>query len=99
MATSKKEDRARDIARAQTILKKYRKEIGKLSPNRKPAIGFKFENGIMTDKVALIFYVEKKKSKEEILSEGGIPIPEKIGGIFTDVVELPRFELRKKYST
>src|SRR5215203_4066850 len=97
MATSSKRgDRANDIARAKNVLKKHGNKIKKMSPDRRPGIGFKVENGKMTDKVAFIFYVDKKKSKEEILSEGGTPIPEKIGGIPTDVVEVPRFELRKE---
>ncbi|HKG30215.1 MAG TPA: hypothetical protein VKA91_02995 [Nitrososphaeraceae archaeon] len=88
MSASKK-DTARDIAKAKNVLKKYHDEIKKISPSRKPGIGFKFENGKMTDKVALIFHVEKKKNKDDILSEGGIPIPKEIGGTLTDVVELP----------
>lgn len=99
MATSKKQDKDNDLARAKNVLRKYSDEIKKFSHGRKPGIGFKFENGKMTDKVAFIFYVEKKKSKEEILSEGGVPIPETIRGIPTDVIEIPRFELRKKDSS
>jgi hypothetical protein len=99
MATSKKQDRANEISRAKNVLRKYSNEIKKFSHGRKPGIGFKFENGKMTDKVAFIFYVPKKKSKEEIFSEGGVPIPEEIGGIPTDVIEVPRFEPRKEDST
>jgi hypothetical protein len=52
-------------------------------------VGYKIKDGRLTDKVALIFYVKKKKSKEELLSEGLLPIPEEIEGIPTDVVAVP----------
>ena len=51
-------------------------------------IGYKIENGKHTNKVALQFYVKKKKSKEELLSQCVKPIPEEIEGIDTDVVEI-----------
>jgi hypothetical protein len=51
-------------------------------------IGYKTQNGKLTNKVALVFYVTKKKSRDEIMSEGGIPIPEEIDGIATDIVEV-----------
>jgi hypothetical protein len=51
-------------------------------------IGYKIEDGKHTNKVALQFYVKKKKSKKELLTEGIKPIPEEIEGINTDVVEV-----------
>jgi hypothetical protein len=50
------------------------------------AVGYKIKNGKYTDRIALIFYVKKKKSKEELLSECLSPIPREIDGITTDVV-------------
>ena len=55
------------------------------------AVGYKIKDGKYTDTVALIFYVKKKKkSKEELLSEGISPIPDKMDGIPTDVVVMSK---------
>ena len=53
-------------------------------------MGYKIKDGKYTDLVALIFYVKKKKSESELMSEGITPIPKKINGIATDVVVMPK---------
>jgi endonuclease G len=50
------------------------------------AVGYKVKNGKYTENVALIFYVKKKKSNEQLRMEGTNMIPKKIKGICTDVV-------------
>ena len=54
------------------------------------AVGYKIKDGKYTDTVALIFYVKKKKSKEELLSQGISLIPEKIEGVPTDIVVISK---------
>ncbi len=78
-----------DINKAKNILERYGSEIKKKYSADAVGVGYKTEKGKMTDKVALIFYVKKKKSKEELLSEDITPIPEEIEGFPTDVVEIP----------
>jgi len=43
--------------------------------------------GKITDKIALVFYVKRKKEKRELSSD---QIPERIDGISTDVVVVPK---------
>jgi hypothetical protein len=54
------------------------------------AVGYKVKDGKYTDTVAIIFYVKKKKSSEQLTTEGINIIPKKIEGICTDVVVIEK---------
>lgn len=82
--------RATQIDHAKRYLKIHDDEIMKKFALEGSAVGYKIKDGKYTDTVALIFYVKKKKSKEELLSEGISPIPEKMDGIPTDVVVISK---------
>lgn len=82
--------KASEIDHAKRFLKMHDDEIRKKYAVEGSAIGYKIKDGKYTDTVALIFYVKKKKSKEELLSEGISPIPEKMDGIPIDVVVMSK---------
>jgi hypothetical protein len=82
--------KATQIDLAKRYLKVHDDEIRKKYAVEGSAVGYKIKDGKYTDTVALIFYVKKKKSKEELLSEGISPIPEKMDGIPTDVVVMSK---------
>jgi hypothetical protein len=79
-----------EIDHAKRYLKMHDDKIRKKFAVEGSAVGYKVKDGKYTDTVALIFYVKKKKSKEELLSEGISPIPEKMDGIHTDVVVMSK---------
>jgi hypothetical protein len=54
------------------------------------ATGYKIKQGKYTDTKALIFYVKKKKSINELASGNLEQIPREIYGIPTDVVARPK---------
>jgi hypothetical protein len=78
--------KATEIDQAKRFLKMHDDEIRKKYAVEGSAVGYKIKDGKYTDTVALIFYVKKKKSKEELLSEGISEIPDKMDGMPTDVV-------------
>ena len=78
---------------AREILNKHRREIKSRWQSTGTAIGYKIQKGKITDQVAIIFYVKKKKSKAELLREGKERIPENFYGCPTDVQEL---EVKKR---
>lgn len=87
------------VNRAISVLNKISSDSKKKYSVKQMGVGFKIKNGKMTNQLALIFYVNKKMSKEELASEGITPIPEDVEGIPTDVVEIkggfkPRNESR-----
>jgi hypothetical protein len=75
--------------KAKDILKRRSSELMEKYSVSGIGIQRKMENGKLTDKVVLIFYVKKKKSKEELLAEGITPLPTEIDGIPTDIVVEP----------
>jgi hypothetical protein len=77
-----------ELATARDILDKHRKEIKATWHTTGTAIGYKIRKGKITDEIAIIFYVKKKKSYDDLLSEGIEPIPEYFHGCRTDVQEL-----------
>jgi hypothetical protein len=81
---------AKEFDQAKRRLKVHDHEISKKYAIEDYAVGYKIKDGKYTDTVALIFYVKKKKSKEELLAEGIDLIPEKIDGIPTDTVARPK---------
>ncbi len=81
------------VATARKILDKYGEEIRSRWPAIGTGIGNKIRKGKITDEVAIIFYVKKKKSHEDLSAEGKEPIPENFHGILTDVQEL---DLKKR---
>ena len=78
-----------DIEKAKDILNKHADRIKKECLVDQMGVGYKIKDGKLTNEVALIFYVKKKKTREELLSEGVMAIPEIIDGFPTDVVEIP----------
>jgi endonuclease G len=82
--------KATQIDQAKRYLKMHGDEIRKKYAVEGSAVGYKIKDGKYTDTVALIFYVKKKKSNEELLSQGISPIPEKIDGIPTDIVVMSK---------
>jgi hypothetical protein len=54
------------------------------------SVGFKITDGVITDKTAIIFYINKKKTLEELTRENILPIPKEIEGIPTDVVTITK---------
>jgi hypothetical protein len=77
------------IDNAKDILYRHCSEFKKRYLIYACGIGYKIQRGKLTNKVAIIFYVKEKKSKEELLSQGITPIPEEIEGIPTDVISNP----------
>jgi hypothetical protein len=73
---------------ARKTLDKHGEEIKTRWPNSGTGIGYKIRKGKATDEVAIIFYVKKKKSKEDLSAHGEQPIPEQVYGIPTDVQKL-----------
>lgn len=82
-----------ELATARDILNKHRNEINSRWQTTGTSIGYKIRKGKITDEIAIIFYVKKKKSNDEILAEGKEPIPENFYGFPTDVQEL---EVKKR---
>lgn len=90
------------MSKQQVDIKKARNylDLHKNSLNRKykvdgTAVGYKTKDGKYTDRVALIFYVKKKKSESELAAENITPVPKRINGIDTDVVVMAKgFRLR-----
>lgn len=82
-------DKKEYVNRAKDVLDRHREEIKETYLADGTAVGYKIINGRLTDKIALVFYVRKKKSKTELISEGITPIPVEIDGFPTDVVEIP----------
>ena len=82
--------KATQIDQAKRYLKMHDDEISKKYAVEGSAVGYKIKDGKYTDTVALVFYVKKKRSKEELLSEGISPIPDKMDGIPTDVVVMSK---------
>jgi len=78
-----------DVNKAKDILKRHKNQIRQKYAVDGTGVGFKIENGRLTDKIALQFYVKKKKSIEQLLSDGIMPIPGEIEGFPTDVIEIP----------
>jgi hypothetical protein len=82
--------KATQVDKAKRFLNIHGDEIRKKYGIEGSAVGYKIKDGRYTDTVALIFYVKRKKSKDELLSQGITSMPEKLGGIPTDVVVMPK---------
>jgi hypothetical protein len=76
--------------KARKVLDMHGNDMRKKYATEGSAIGYKIKDGKYTDTIALIFYVKKKKSKEELLSQGIMPIPKEIDGVPTDVVVMSK---------
>jgi hypothetical protein len=76
--------------KAKDILNRHRVEVKKKYLVEQTGIGYKIQNGKLTDTVAILFYVKRKKSKDELGAEGIAPIPEEIEGMPTDVIAIPK---------
>ncbi|HJT48128.1 MAG TPA: hypothetical protein VJ729_08080 [Nitrososphaeraceae archaeon] len=76
--------------KAKDVLATQRDELKKKYSVDSTGIGYKIRNGKLTDTIAIIFYVKRKKTTEELMSEGITPIPAEIEGIPTDVISIPK---------
>ena len=88
------------IKKAKKILAKYRDEIMQKYSVKQTGVGYKIKGGRLTDKVAIIFYVDKKMNDNELAKRGVERIPKRIERIPTDVVEItggfkPRINAKK----
>ena len=83
------QDNHEDEDKAKDILNRHRVELKKKYLVEQTGIGYKIQNGKLTDTVAILFYVKKKKNKDELEAEGVFPIPKEIEGIPTDVIAIP----------
>jgi hypothetical protein len=80
------------VEKAKKILNDRRDEFQEKYGVDQMGVGYKTVGGRITDKIALVFYVKRKKQKHELSSD---QIPESIDGIATDVVVVPKgFVLR-----
>lgn len=78
------------------MLEKNRDKIRNKYSVKQMGVGYKIEGGKITDKIAIIFYVDKKIREDKLASKGITPLPKEIEGIPTDVVEISGgFKLRK----
>ena len=75
------------VERAKKILNDRSNEFQEKYGVDKMGVGYKTVGGKITDKIALVFYVKRKKQKHELSSD---QIPERIDGIATDVVVVPK---------
>jgi hypothetical protein len=75
------------VERAKKILNDRRDEFQEKYGVDQMGVGYKKMDGRITDKIALVFYVKRKKQKPELSSD---QIPENIDGIATDVVVVPK---------
>jgi hypothetical protein len=82
--------KATQIDKAKRYLNMHGDDLRKKYATDGSAVGYKLKNGKYIDTVALIFYVKKKKNKQELSSQGITPIPEKMDGIPTDVVVISK---------
>ena len=55
------EDKAKDILNRHRVEQKKKYLVGQTG------IGYKIQNGKLTDTVAILFYVKKKKNKDELV--------------------------------
>lgn len=76
------------IKRAKEVLSRHKDEFQKYNINSS-GIGYKTASDEKEKQIAIVFTVKKKKSNQELLSEGVEPIPSEIEGIPTSVEERP----------
>lgn len=76
--------------KAKDLLATRRDELKKKYSVDSTGIGYKIRNGKLSDTIAVLFYVKRKKTKEELMSEGIPQIPEEIEGVPTDVIAIPK---------
>lgn len=61
------QDNHEDEDKAKDILNRHRVELKKKYLVEQTGIGYKIQNGKLTDTVAILFYVKKKKNKDELV--------------------------------
>jgi hypothetical protein len=76
--------------KAKDVLATHRDELRKKYSVDSTGIGYKIRNGKLSDTIAILFYVKRKKTKEDLMSEGIPPIPAEIEGVPTDVIAIPQ---------
>jgi hypothetical protein len=77
-----------EVDNVKKILERHKDEIKKYEIQG-TGVGFKTKNGEITNKLAIIIYVKKKKNIDELNKEKTSMIPKEIEGIPTDIVEVP----------
>jgi len=90
--SNKEVNRLKDLRRK---LKQYRHKLLKMYGAEAVGIGYKHVGGKRTDEIAIIFFVRKKLSKDELRKAGIQQVPRKLFGCPTDVREVGAF---RKYS-
>jgi hypothetical protein len=79
-----------DVRRIGSIVKENKRTLEAVNKVKQTGIGFKIKNGkIMTDTVAMIFFVRFKPKINALRRLNIEPLPKEIEGIPTDVVEIP----------
>jgi hypothetical protein len=79
-----------DVRRIGSIVKESKRTLEAVNKVKQTGIGFKRKDGkIMTDTVAMIFYVRFKPKINALRRLNIEPLPKEIEGIPTDVVEIP----------
>lgn len=84
------------IRRAEQVLKRHRDEIKDRYAIKQMGVGYKIQNGKITNTVAILLYVDKKMNEQELASKRIKPVPAEIEGFPIDVIEIKGgFKLRK----
>ena len=76
--------------KAKDVLATHRDELKKKYSVDNTGIGYKIQNGKLSNTIAILFYVKRKKSKEELMYEGIPAIPAEIEGVPTDIIAIPK---------
>ena len=90
--SNKEVNRLEDLRRK---LKQYRHKLLKMYRAEAIGIGYKHVGGKRTEEIAIIFFVKKKLSKDELRKAGIQQVPQKLLGYPTDIMEVGVFN---KYS-
>jgi len=88
---NKEVNRLEDLRRK---LKQYRHKLLKMYRAEAIGIGYKHVGGKRTDEIAIIFFVKKKLSKDELRRAGVQPVPKRLFDYPTDIIETGGFNKR-----
>lgn len=78
--------KARDIA---NVIKKHRRTLVSNHKVRRTGVGFKIKDGKITDDIGIVIFVRYKPSIEVLTQLNIEPIPKRLEGVVTDIVEIP----------
>jgi hypothetical protein len=71
------------------VIQKHRTELIRRSKIKQIGVGYKISDGRITDKIGVVVFVTKKPSEKQLRAQQIEPIPKRIDGIVTDVIEVP----------